>query len=185
MGLEGGELYGGDGSGQALGMNASVRPKMLTQPTPILPQDISTVLALCRAGFGQQAVGAGVLQMIGHNEDRSWAVGSVANAGQTYSVGSGILQMHGGQIMNFQVSLLQVVNGGSGFVGSGDLGYIGMTYGTFGVSFSQHGLGMRWSSNAGLLENILISGVSTAVVRVQYILGSESYLGSTWARVLG
>lgn len=52
-------------------------------------------------------------------------------------------------------------------------------YGTFGTTFSQHGLGMRWGSNAGLLENIRIVGVSTAVVRSQFILGSESYLGST------
>lgn len=37
---------------------------------------------------------------------------------------------------------------------------------------------MRWASNAGLLENILINGISTAVVRAQFILGSESYLGS-------
>lgn len=34
--------------------------------------------------------------------------------------------MHGGEIMNFQISLLQIVSGGSGFVGSGDLGYFGM-----------------------------------------------------------
>jgi hypothetical protein len=53
-------------------------------------------------------------------------------------------------------------------------------YGTFGTTFSQHGLGMRWASNAGLLENILINGISTAVVRSQFILGSESYLGSKW-----
>lgn len=34
--------------------------------------------------------------------------------------------MHGGEIMNFQVSLLQIVSGGSAFVGGGDLAYIGM-----------------------------------------------------------
>lgn len=33
--------------------------------------------------------------------------------------------------MNFQISVLQAVNGGSGFVGSGDLGYIGMVRGSF------------------------------------------------------
>ncbi len=99
-------------------------------------QDISTLLAICRAGFGQHAVGGGVLMMIGHMEDRSWAVGSVSNAGQTYSVGGGILQMHGGEIMNFQVSLLQIVSGGSGFVGGGDLGYIGMVRASFSFSFS-------------------------------------------------
>jgi len=34
--------------------------------------------------------------------------------------------MHGGEIMNFQVSLLQIVSGGSAYNGGGDLAYIGM-----------------------------------------------------------
>lgn len=89
-------------------------------------QDISVLLAISRAGMGQHATAAGVLMMIGQLEDRAWAVGGVFNAGQTYSCGSGILQMHGGEVMNFQISVIQAVNGGSGFVGSGDLGYIGM-----------------------------------------------------------
>lgn len=112
-------------------------------------QDISSHLTLIRAGFGQFAVGGGVLTMTGEVEIRSWGVGFVANAGQTYSVGGGILQFFTGVIANAQISVMQAVAGGGTYCGSGDLAFINMDYNTLGVTFAQYGVGMRWFNGAG------------------------------------
>jgi hypothetical protein len=64
--------------------------------------------------------------LISKHQDRAWATGIVFNAGQTYSVGGGVLQLNGGEIMNFQTSAGQIVSGGSCFNGGGDVGFTGM-----------------------------------------------------------
>jgi len=50
------------------------------------------------------------------------------------------------------------------------------------VIFFENAIPSLSPPQTGTLENILINGISTALVRAQFILGSESFLGSKYLR---
>ena len=138
----------------------------------------NTFVGLARGGMGMQSVGAGVYVLIAELENRAWAVASIFGAGQVYAVGSGILDKTGGEVANCQVSAIQALAGGSSYLGSGSMSIVGESFARVGVTLSQHGVGMTWFNGAGQMDLIYVPSFVTQVVRVQFILGAEVFLGA-------
>jgi hypothetical protein len=94
---------------------------------------------------------------------RAWGVGSVNNAGQTFSIGGGIHQMVGGAIATSSIANVFFGAGGTAFVGSGQLRWIGVAQARVATSQSNYGTGMVMHNGAGTTNFIFTVQASAQV----------------------
>jgi hypothetical protein len=99
----------------------------------------------------------------GYLQSRAWAVGSVNNAGQTFSVGGGIHQMVGGATATSSIANVFNGAGGTMFVGSGQLRFIGVAQARAATAQSQYGTGLVSHTGAGTTNFIFNQQCSAQV----------------------
>lgn len=99
----------------------------------------------------------------GYAQARAWGAGSINNAGQTFSVGSGIHQMVGGAIATSSIANVFFGAGGTAFVGSGQLRWIGVAQARCATAQTQYGVGLVMYNGAGT-TNFIFSPQTSAQV---------------------
>lgn len=102
-------------------------------------------------------------------------------AGQVYSVGAGVLDKTGGEVVNCQISVIQALVGGSAYLGAGSMSIVGEQFARVGVTLAQYGAGMTWFNGAGNMDLIYVPSFVTQVARIQGSVGAEVFLGCEWS----
>lgn len=123
--------------------------------------------------------GGGVHIQTGYLQARSWGVGSINNAGQTFSVGGGIHQMVGGAIATSSIANVFFGAGGTAFVGSGQLRWIGVAQARCATSQSNYGSGMVMHNGAGMTNFIYVAQASTQVGTWPALAQARGYMESS------
>lgn len=97
----------------------------------------------------------------GYTQARAWAVGSINNAGQTFSVGGGIHQLVGGAVATSSIANVFFGAGGSSFVGSGQLRWIGVAQARAATAQTQYGAGLHSYNGAGTSIHVFCPTAAT------------------------